>query len=394
MTTAQAADLGGDCCADLEERIAELEATTVRKGNRKVSLKLSGHVNQAVLWWDNGYESNVYVVDNANSSTRFRLTGSASINSDVSAGYAIELGVYSARSSGMSESYSRSAVTAVRKSYWWIKSKTLGQLTVGRQDHAAAGVDEVDLGGFFYSGSFNGNNYFNGYGIYDSANVATGVTWGTAAYGYNVGGYQGQVVRYDSPTLAGFKASASWGDDDRWSVALRYANSLGDFRVAAAIGYITDSGQAFGAGINDESRWGGAVSVMHTPTGLWIDFAYSEADRDYVAGVDTDRSEWAIAAGITQKFFSLGKTTLYGEYWNGENYQDRTTLVHDDASWWGLGVVQHIDAASMALYLGYRHYNANLYGNGTATKCNGVAAGVKCDTQDADTIIAGARITF
>ena len=35
---AAAADLGGNCCADLEERIAELEATTARKGNRKVSL--------------------------------------------------------------------------------------------------------------------------------------------------------------------------------------------------------------------------------------------------------------------------------------------------------------------------------------------------------------------
>ena len=34
--SAQAADLGGDCCGDLEERIAELEATTARKGNRKV----------------------------------------------------------------------------------------------------------------------------------------------------------------------------------------------------------------------------------------------------------------------------------------------------------------------------------------------------------------------
>lgn len=41
-TNAMAADLGGDCCADLEERIAELEATTVRKGNRKVSLEVSG----------------------------------------------------------------------------------------------------------------------------------------------------------------------------------------------------------------------------------------------------------------------------------------------------------------------------------------------------------------
>jgi hypothetical protein len=35
---AKAADLGSDCCADLEERVAELEATTVRKGNKKVSV--------------------------------------------------------------------------------------------------------------------------------------------------------------------------------------------------------------------------------------------------------------------------------------------------------------------------------------------------------------------
>jgi hypothetical protein len=32
---AKAADLGGDCCSDLEESVAELEATTVRKATRK-----------------------------------------------------------------------------------------------------------------------------------------------------------------------------------------------------------------------------------------------------------------------------------------------------------------------------------------------------------------------
>jgi hypothetical protein len=49
--SAKAADLGGDCCADLEERVAELEATTARKGNRKVTLTISGWVNEAVFWW-------------------------------------------------------------------------------------------------------------------------------------------------------------------------------------------------------------------------------------------------------------------------------------------------------------------------------------------------------
>ena len=45
MPSAKAADLGGDCCADLEERVAELEATTARKGNRRVSLTVTGQVN-------------------------------------------------------------------------------------------------------------------------------------------------------------------------------------------------------------------------------------------------------------------------------------------------------------------------------------------------------------
>ncbi|MFA5952941.1 MAG: hypothetical protein WC807_22015, partial [Hyphomicrobium sp.] len=53
---ARAADLGGNCCADLDERIAELEATTARKGNRKVSLTISGWVNEAVFFWDDGVE--------------------------------------------------------------------------------------------------------------------------------------------------------------------------------------------------------------------------------------------------------------------------------------------------------------------------------------------------
>jgi hypothetical protein len=39
---AKAAGLGSDCCSDLEDRVAELEATTVRKGNKKVSVTLYG----------------------------------------------------------------------------------------------------------------------------------------------------------------------------------------------------------------------------------------------------------------------------------------------------------------------------------------------------------------
>jgi hypothetical protein len=66
---AEAADLGGDCCADLEERVAELEATTVRKGNKKVKVELYGRVNRVINFWDDGAEQNAYVENNSYSSS-------------------------------------------------------------------------------------------------------------------------------------------------------------------------------------------------------------------------------------------------------------------------------------------------------------------------------------
>ena len=57
VPSAKAADLGGDCCADLEERVAELEATTARKGNRRMSLTVSGQVSRSILYWNDGDRS-------------------------------------------------------------------------------------------------------------------------------------------------------------------------------------------------------------------------------------------------------------------------------------------------------------------------------------------------
>src|ERR1043165_4461003 len=90
VAPASAADLGGNCCADLEERIAELEATTVRKGNRKVSVQLSGYVSHHVMWWDDGRNSDTYIGDGGNYGSRFRFRGDAKISPTVTAGFLYE----------------------------------------------------------------------------------------------------------------------------------------------------------------------------------------------------------------------------------------------------------------------------------------------------------------
>ncbi len=55
----------------------------------------------------------------------------------------------------------------------------------------------------------------------------------------NVGDYG--AVRYDSPTIAGFTLSNSWGEDEAYDAALRYAGEFGAIRVAAGVGYFDDA---------------------------------------------------------------------------------------------------------------------------------------------------------
>ena len=142
-SNAFAADLGGDCCADLEERVAELEATTARKGNRKVSLQIYGQVNTAVMFWDNGEESNVYVVDNDISSTRFGFKGKAKITSDWSAGFKTEIETQSADSNVVDEDNDDNFNIGLRKAEWYLKSKRLGKMSVGQGGFASDGAATV-----------------------------------------------------------------------------------------------------------------------------------------------------------------------------------------------------------------------------------------------------------
>ncbi len=155
--SARAADLGGNCCADLEERVAELEATTVRKGNRKVSLQLYGQVSQSVMFWNDGDEQNVYMLENNNIKNQLGVRGSAKINSDWSAGYNIELQVRSGRSSSANQyplaTTQGASITAfntqsvsLRYANWYLKSNAYGTLTVGRQTDVTIGTSTVNLG--------------------------------------------------------------------------------------------------------------------------------------------------------------------------------------------------------------------------------------------------------
>lgn len=395
-TTAQAADFGGDCCADLEERVAVLEATTARKGNRKVSLKIYGQVNQALLIWDDGTNSDAYVVDNDNSSSRFGFKGKAKIDHDWSAGYKIEIEVESASSVGVSQNSDDNGGTpAIRKSFLYLKSKTFGKISLGQNSVATDDIThDTQLSGT--TGFVQPDiKYARDFTILNSAGnaVVAGLQWGELCGAdvadddqcFDISGRQNSI-RYDSPTFAGFTLSAAWGEDDFWDVALRYAGDYGDIKIAAAVGYYEWDGNDAGTR-DEETSVAASASIMHTPTGLFVNGAYRQIEVDFGA-TSAESDNFYIQAGIAQRWNSLGKTIIYGEYANSEDgaltSAANGTITGSDYDRWGIGIAQKIDAASMEVYALYRHHEVDLEVGGVAVN----------DIEDFDLFVIGSRIKF
>ncbi len=368
VTSASAADLGGNCCADLEERIAELEATTARKGNRKVSLTISGWVSEQVTYWDDGFEDNVYVTGTgATIATNVKFTGQATIVPGWTAGYVLHIEADGSDTLGTSQSNTTGGtIMDALQSYWFIKSESLGKVSVGKQsmvsDNAAILVDgsgslvpanwvAFDAFAFNIRRSSDGTSPLNG-------------TWGQAGaciagdcYGVPV-----NAVRYDSPTFAGFSASASWGDDDTWDVGLRYAGEVVGFKLAATAVYAEASGDVSSL-YGDSEYFQAGIYLQHIGTGLFGLVNYADI-KDNAPGAGAfhngDGDTWYFKAGLRQRWTPLGHTVLYGEYLKseGDDFDLNGDAGSRELKWYGGGIVQEIDNAAMSLWLKARQYEA------------------------------------
>lgn len=399
---ARAADFGGyggDCCADLEERIAELEETTARKGNRKVSLQISGWVNEALFFWDDGYESNVYVGTNSQEQSRFKVKGKAKITSDIEAGYTLEIGVNGGKSSDFDQDTTADkAALTLRKSSWYLKSKTYGKVTVGRDGastyHLVDNVINPVANTRYYAdfesaavglAKFN-TRFANGGGY-------TGFEWEELMGGFNneTPGQNSRrnLVKYDSPTFAGFAFSASWGEDDFWDTRVTFEGERGPFIVSAAVGYGESSDEAGKFNCNGFSNdcewWGASVAAKHKPTGLYGWFGYGGNEVDDLAATQEDTSHtYYVQAGIEQRWNALGTTTIFGEY-RKDDVGATSKVFGSDLDHYGAGIVQNIDAAAMDVYAIYRRSDGDY---------QAAMGGPDIELEEFDLLIMGGRIKF
>jgi len=216
-------------------------------------------------------------------------------------------------------------------------------------------------------------------GVTSSGNtvpLATDLKWGdVASCGHtslgiaaDCNGVPLNAIRYDSPTFGGFSVSASWGEDDFWDVAARYAGEFNGIKVAVAAAYSHAGDENdFGGGVihRDSDYFQIGAFIHHVPTGLFVYGAYGTENNNnvYASGFTTDdTNHWYLKAGLRRKWNHLGHTVMYGEYANhddmysiGAQIASGGTITGSELRRWGLGVVQEIDAAAMSMWLAYRN---------------------------------------
>ena len=401
VTPAKAADLGGGCCADLEERVAELEATTARKGNRVVSLQVYGQVNKGLLIWDDGVDSDAYIVDNDYSGSRIGFVGSAALKPGWKAGFLVELDIQDAASNQVDNDTDvddPADEILIRYSNVYIESEKFGRITLGQGSTAADGVAEVVLGNSLRNSDIHHGNDFlvrftNGGG-------STGLR--LDQFVSNLDSSRDDVIRYDSPSIYGFILSASWGDNDYADIALRFKKEWNSVRVAAAVAYQWDGSgdnttfvdSASGTAPAQVSLFAdaevllGSISVMHIPTGIYAAAAAGQLEVE--KGLHTDANYWYAQLGIEKKFLPYGSTTVYAEY---GQYNDMaavfdgdlaTDVAESEATRWGFGVVQKFDSAALEIYAQAAFWSFDASLNNGASQ----------DLEDISTLLIGSRIKF
>jgi hypothetical protein len=130
-------------------------------------------------------------------------------------------------------------------------------------------------------------------------------------------------------------------------MALRWAGEFSGIRLAAGAGYRVEDFDTFGA--SEMKTLGASASMMHVVSGLFVNGAFSQQDAHPLWG---DTQMWQVRGGMAKNIFGIGNTAPYLEY-----------AQHDlkdfgvDSTFWGVGVVQTIDAAAMDVFFAYRTYD-------------------------------------
>jgi uncharacterized coiled-coil protein SlyX len=332
--------------------VAEEAKTTVQapvdrvvtSGQERVKLAISGQVNRAMNMIDDGKNTKAYYVDNDASNSRIRFIGTAKATDDLTIGTLIEVAIAPNESSEVSQENEESGdFFDERWADLSLDSKRFGKLFLGKGGTASYGSAWVDLsrtdvvqyasiadiaGGMLFRQT-NGNNLTD-VSVSDAFNSFNGLSRKTR-------------VRYDTPTLYGFRLSGSAISNQRYDGTLWWGGQGYGFKAAGAVAV------AFPNEDDTDYQYDGSFSLLHEATGLNLTLSAGLKERDNQG----DGENLYVKLGWLTRVFSFGETAFGVDYDRSVNLPSGT----DKGYSVGGAAVQQFADYGTEIYLQYRLYN-------------------------------------
>ena len=344
---APAATLGG---VDVRPEAQMVEEGFTWRDQSGRSLTLSGQLNPAFNVVDDGISTDVFIVDNDTSNTRFRLDVDAPLG-ETSLGGTIEVAASPNNSNSVSQLEPEVAADYdVRKAEVTFRNDRYGRLQLGKGSSAADDTAEYDLslvaGSIMYAGVADiagGILFTNGVDITDTAvNVAF--------FDFDPGNLG--RVRYDSPMFGPLQVSGSVGQDDQWAAAVTLGGDYGDWSgwtvgnftlLAAASVYDPDEDGV-------DYAYAASASFLHDPTGLSLTLSTGGQNLDEG---DDPQNLYGKLGWDTSFWPEIGPTGFGVDYTQGDNVSGEG----DAGKSYGISAVQRIEQYGIDLYSQLRWYS-------------------------------------
>lgn len=439
---------------ELKKAKAEKESAnskTLSVGNDRAKISLSGWINRAAAYYNNGYNSELKHVDTNAQSSRTTLAGEGKFNDLYKAGFILQLEYISESSKavdiGNASGASKFGAQAFSINKRIIEAYTdtpFGRLSLGQGESATNKLMDLDLSGtnvvedgLELSTPAGGVRFATARGGYTQPNntaVSANVRFLRVQDVYNeiLGVKRYDRIRYDTPQWKGFILSAAHGVRDRSDFTLKYAGEFNKTKIIAGMGWFHDAfpgintyaspqdgGTTVGSYLRSVNQYGGSFSMLF-PIGISIGGGYACQQYKEVRGLEGRKNgrTWGIKLGYQRSFFEIGKTAFSIAY--GESYRVMANAPAVGATTseqryggdnsakarvWGTYLVQNIDRWGAEVYLAWQTHKLSIH-NGISTAVSGTNYNITTNTlasaaatrdmplKSISSVLMGTRIKF
>ncbi len=390
-----------------------------------IEIEVSGRINQALLFADNGDQDQLFIVDSDSSGSRFGLRSSGrlgdfrarariEVTAEINTTDEINFSDDPSGEPGAGSGEIDDDFLDVRQAHWELTHRQFGGISIGFSNTATQDVSQIAVGGLGLLlesdvDDLGGELQFEGIG--DQGEVDD--------FFDNLDGDRETRLRLDTPDFFGFSAAVAFIDrapDDG-------ADFDGDLQIDAAVYYAGE----FAGGWEVEAAGGwrdepdpedgseAGADVFHGSAGILSPFGVSlsggggvrlfgdEAENSGLDISDEGETFFYGQLGYRNRFFSFGETRFGVDIFFGEGIEDIDEGSgeggFDDDSIFigsvetfavGAGIIQQVSPLGSEFYVGIRNFSIEFDTEDDPF----IASGEIDDPDDLFLVVAGARVRF